>query len=147
MLLNVSWFSIWVTKILAQQFLTWFPCLKLHVCVKMTHYLRFVNISIHLCWFVATWYIKTIDVVSSKTDRHDITEIPLITMTIALLIRPSLTLHVIKLKSSLQKFYGRHHYLVNRHGYLSHKWPLICSTCRNHNLVLYVLIHDLSPGL
>ena len=28
----------------------------------------------HLCWFVATWYIKTIDFLSNKTDLHNITE-------------------------------------------------------------------------
>jgi hypothetical protein len=40
------------------------------------------------------------------------------------------------LKSSLGKFYSRHHDLVNLTEYLRHKWPKICSTCRKHFLVL-----------
>ena len=41
---------------------------------------------------------------------------------------------MVKLKSSLRKFYGRHHDLVNRYGiYYCHKWPRICSVCRNRN--------------
>jgi len=38
---------------------------------------------------------------------------------------------VVKLKSSLRKFYYRHHDLVKRY-----KWPRICSVCSNHNPVL-----------
>jgi hypothetical protein len=34
---------------------------------------------------------------------------------------------VVKLKSSLRKFKGRHHDLVNRTEYLWNKWPHICS--------------------
>ena len=41
----------------------------------------------------------------------------------------------VKLKSSLQKFYGRHHGLVVTE-YLCHKWPRICSNYCNHNPVL-----------
>jgi hypothetical protein len=42
------------------------------------------------------------------------------------------------LKSSLRKFYGRHHDLVaiDRMEYLCHKWLRICSTCRKHFPVL-----------
>jgi hypothetical protein len=52
---------------------------------------------------------------------------------------------MIKLRSSLWKFYARHHDLVNPYGiYVSqmtadmcHKWRQMCSVCRNHhNLVL-----------
>ena len=37
---------------------------------------------------------------------------------------------LVKFKSSLRKFYGRHHGLVDR--LLCHNWPPICSTCRKH---------------
>jgi hypothetical protein len=50
---------------------------------------------------------------------------------------------VVKLKSSLRTSCGSHHELINCYGYLCHKWPRICSVCRNHNPVL--LIRDLSP--
>jgi hypothetical protein len=43
---------------------------------------------------------------------------------------------LVKLKSSLQKFYGRHRDLVDAMEYLCHKWPRICSTCRKHFPVL-----------
>ena len=36
---------------------------------------------------------------------------------------------LVKLKSSLRKFYGRHHDLVDRYGI---SVPRICSTCRKH---------------
>ena len=39
---------------------------------------------------------------------------------------------IIKLKSSIRKFYRRHHDLVDGMEYPCHKWPLICSTCRKH---------------
>ena len=39
------------------------------------------------------------------------------------------------MKSSLRKFYSRHPWLTVLE-YLCHKWPLICSTCRNHFPVL-----------
>jgi hypothetical protein len=42
---------------------------------------------------------------------------------------------LVKLKSSLRKFYGRHHDLVDRYG-ISDKWPRICSTCRKNSPVL-----------
>jgi hypothetical protein len=42
---------------------------------------------------------------------------------------------VVKLKSSLRKFYGRHHDLVDRYGISCHKWPryvpLVVSTSRS----------------
>jgi hypothetical protein len=38
---------------------------------------------------------------------------------------------VVKLKSSLRKFYGHHNYLVNR--YEVSVSQMICSVCRNHN--------------
>jgi hypothetical protein len=41
-----------------------------------------------------------------------------------------------KLKSSLRKFYGRHHDLGNRYEHPCHKWPRICSTCRKQYPVL-----------
>jgi hypothetical protein len=44
---------------------------------------------------------------------------------------------LIKSKSSIRKFYDRQHDLVNRYGYLCHKWPWICSTCRKHLPVLF----------
>ena len=40
-----------------------------------------------------------------------------------------------KLKSSLWKFYGRHHDFVNRYG-ISESVPRICSTCHKHFPVL-----------
>jgi hypothetical protein len=43
---------------------------------------------------------------------------------------------LVKLKSSLQKFYGRHHDLVNLWEHLCHKWPRICSGCRKQYPVL-----------
>ena len=43
-----------------------------------------------------------------------------------------LRIHLAYLKSSLWKFYGRHHDMVD----LSHKWPRICSTCPKHFPVL-----------
>jgi hypothetical protein len=39
---------------------------------------------------------------------------------------------LVKLKSSLRKFYGRHYDLINRYDNLCHKWSQICSTCRKH---------------
>ena len=39
---------------------------------------------------------------------------------------------LVKLKSSLRKFYGRHHDLIDAMEYLCHKWPRICSTCCKH---------------
>jgi len=42
---------------------------------------------------------------------------------------------VVKLKSSLRKFYGCHHDLVNSHG-LSVSQMNKCSICRNHNPAL-----------
>ena len=44
---------------------------------------------------------------------------------------------LVKLKSSLRTFYGRHHDLVDR--YLCHKWPRICK----HTLVLssFIIYH------
>jgi hypothetical protein len=44
-----------------------------------------------------------------------------------------MTLHVVKLKSSLLKFDGRYHILINRYGYLCHKSSCIYSICRIHN--------------
>jgi hypothetical protein len=43
---------------------------------------------------------------------------------------------VVKLKLSLRKFYGHHHDLVIVTEYLCHKWPSICSICRNHNPII-----------
>jgi hypothetical protein len=43
---------------------------------------------------------------------------------------------VVKFKSSLRKFYGRLHDLINRCEYLYHKWPRICSVFRKHNSVI-----------
>ena len=40
-----------------------------------------------------------------------------------------------KLKSSLRNVYSRHHDLVDVMEYLCHKWPRMCSVCRNHNPV------------
>jgi hypothetical protein len=42
---------------------------------------------------------------------------------------------LVKLKSSLRKFYGHHQDLIAME-YLCHKWPRICSTCREHFPVL-----------
>ena len=40
---------------------------------------------------------------------------------------------LVMLKSSLRKFWGRHHDLVDRYRiFVSHKWPQICSICRKH---------------
>jgi hypothetical protein len=44
-----------------------------------------------------------------------------------------MTLHVVKLKSSLLKFDGGYHILINRYGYLCHKWSCIYSISRTHN--------------
>ena len=43
----------------------------------------------------------------------------------------------VKLKSSFRTFFGRHHDLVDRYGYLWHKWPRIGSTCRENFPVLF----------
>ena len=43
---------------------------------------------------------------------------------------------LVKLKSSLRTFYGRHHDLVDAMEYLCHEWPRICSTCRRHFPIL-----------
>ena len=42
-----------------------------------------------------------------------------------------------KLKSSLRKFYGRHHELLTVMEYLCCKWPRICFTCRKHFPVFF----------
>jgi hypothetical protein len=42
---------------------------------------------------------------------------------------------LVKLKSSLRKFYGRHPWLTVMEN-LCHKWPRICSTCRKHFPIL-----------
>ena len=42
---------------------------------------------------------------------------------------------LVKLKSSLWKFYCRHHDFVNRYR-ICHKWPRICSICLKHFPVL-----------
>jgi len=42
----------------------------------------------------------------------------------------------VKLKSSLRKFYSRHHDLVNRYGISVSQRPWICSTCRKYLPVL-----------
>jgi hypothetical protein len=39
---------------------------------------------------------------------------------------------LVKLKSSLPKFYGRHHSFVDAMEYLCHTSPRICTTCRKH---------------
>ena len=39
---------------------------------------------------------------------------------------------VVKLKSSLWKFYSLHHDLVNVMRYLCQRWPLLYSVCHNH---------------
>jgi hypothetical protein len=59
----------------------------------------------------------------------------------------------LKLKSSLRKFYGRHHDFAIVTEYPCHKWPRICSVCRNQNLVFYSIMtcgpgtayHSVSP--
>ena len=62
---------------------------------------------------------------------------------------------VVKLKSSLRKFYGRHHDLVDRYGI--NKRPRICSTCRKqfpvlssfmtcHHIFIYIHITDATRG-
>ena len=38
----------------------------------------------------------------------------------------------VKLKSSLRKFYGRHHELVDRYGISVSQMTTICSTCSKH---------------
>jgi hypothetical protein len=43
---------------------------------------------------------------------------------------------LVMLKSSLQKFYSRHHDLVKYYGVLGQKWLWICFICHNHNLFL-----------
>jgi len=43
---------------------------------------------------------------------------------------------VVQLNSSLLKFYGRHHDLVNRCIISVSQWSRICSVCSNHNPVL-----------
>jgi hypothetical protein len=43
---------------------------------------------------------------------------------------------LVKLKSSLQKFYGRHHNLVDCYGISVSQMTTICSTCRKHFPVL-----------
>jgi hypothetical protein len=43
---------------------------------------------------------------------------------------------LVKLKSSLRKFYGRHHDLVNRYGVFVSQMTTICSVCRIHYPVL-----------
>ena len=43
---------------------------------------------------------------------------------------------LVKLKSTLPKFYDRHHDLVNHYKYLCNKWPRICFLFRNHNPTL-----------
>jgi len=43
--------------------------------------------------------------------------------------------YVVKLKSSLQKFYGRHHDWLTVTEYQSLKWQRVCSVCRNYNPV------------
>jgi hypothetical protein len=43
---------------------------------------------------------------------------------------------LVKLKSSLRKFYGRQHDLVDRYGISVTTDPRICSTCRKQFLVL-----------
>ena len=40
--------------------------------------------------------------------------------------------HMGYLKSSLRKFYGRHHDLADRYGILCHKEPRLYSTCRKY---------------
>ena len=48
---------------------------------------------------------------------------------------------VVKLKSSLRKFYGHRHGLrLTATEYMCHKWPRICSVCRNRILVLSPLM-------
>jgi hypothetical protein len=39
---------------------------------------------------------------------------------------------LVSVKSSLRKWYGRHHHLVNRYVISVSQWPLICSTYRKH---------------
>ena len=48
-----------------------------------------------------------------------------------------------KLKSSLRKFYGRHHDLGNRYEHPCHKWPRICSTCRKQFQVISLYMTNL----
>ena len=43
---------------------------------------------------------------------------------------------LVKLKSSLQKFYGRHHNLIDCYGISVSQMTTICSTCRKHFPVL-----------
>jgi hypothetical protein len=43
---------------------------------------------------------------------------------------------VVKLKLSHRKFYGQHHDWLTVTEYLCHKWPRICSVCRNHKPAL-----------
>jgi hypothetical protein len=50
-----------------------------------------------------------------------------------------------KLKSSLRTFYDRHHDLAIFTEYPCHKWPRICSVCRNQNLVFYSIM-NCGPG-
>jgi hypothetical protein len=45
-----------------------------------------------------------------------------------------------KLKSSLRKLYGRHHDFAIVTEYPCHKWPRICSVCRNQNPVFYSIV-------
>ena len=62
---------------------------------------------------------------------------------------------LVKLKSSLRKFYDRHHDLVDRYGI--NKRPRICSTCRKqfpvlssfmtcHHIFIYIHITDATRG-
>ena len=53
-----------------------------------------------------------------------------------------LYIHVwnLQLKSSLRRFYSLHHDMVNVMEYLCHKWPRICSVCRNHNPVISTFV-------
>jgi len=54
--------------------------------------------------------------------------------------------YVVKLKSSLQAFYGRHHDLVNRYGVsVSQKITDMLRFSKSQSGSF--LIHDLSPGL
>ena len=43
---------------------------------------------------------------------------------------------LVKLKSSLRKFYARHHDFGNCYEHPCHKWPRICTTCRKQFPVL-----------
>ena len=47
---------------------------------------------------------------------------------------------MVKLKSSLRKFYGHHNDWVNRYGISVSQMTTLCSICRNHNTALSAII-------